>query len=213
MTQAQADYRNKMLALAREWRESGASARVFAQEHGVTTWTLYYWRQRVVGARRQLLLPVSDNYFCRRRVSKGVSATTGGTRLLSSAGWWPYLIRFTAAAVSTRPAVPAAKADRSAGASCPPVPQREPDLAVAGPVQPFLRERRPRCTQTQPLHLIAQAVGVGERRPIRGLPETRARGTALMRTILPQPAGVRTGSQRELGVVLQAENVAKFSRQ
>jgi superfamily II DNA or RNA helicase len=43
-------------------------------------------------ARRQLLLPVSDNYFCRRRVSKGVSATTGGTRLLSSAGWWPCLI-------------------------------------------------------------------------------------------------------------------------
>jgi hypothetical protein len=29
------------------------------------------------GARRQLLLPVSDNYFCRRRGSKGVSPTTG----------------------------------------------------------------------------------------------------------------------------------------
>ena len=26
--------------------------------------------------RRQLLPPVSDNYFCRRRVSKGVSPTT-----------------------------------------------------------------------------------------------------------------------------------------
>ena len=48
MTQAQADHRNKMLALAREWRESGAPARLFAQEHGVTTWTLYYWRQRAI---------------------------------------------------------------------------------------------------------------------------------------------------------------------
>ena len=27
-------------------------------------------------ARRQLLLPVSDNYFCRRRVGKGVTPTT-----------------------------------------------------------------------------------------------------------------------------------------
>jgi hypothetical protein len=41
------------------------------------------------GARRQLLLPVADNYFCRRRISKGVSPTTGRTRLLSSAGGWP----------------------------------------------------------------------------------------------------------------------------
>jgi transposase-like protein len=48
MTPAQSDHRNKMLTLAREWRESGAPARLFAQEHGVTTWTLYYWRQRVI---------------------------------------------------------------------------------------------------------------------------------------------------------------------
>jgi hypothetical protein len=41
-----------MLTLAREWRESGTPARVFAQEHGVTTWTLYYWRQRVVRQER-----------------------------------------------------------------------------------------------------------------------------------------------------------------
>jgi hypothetical protein len=47
MTQAQEDHRNKMLELARQWRGSGASARAFAQEHGITTWTLYYWRQRV----------------------------------------------------------------------------------------------------------------------------------------------------------------------
>jgi transposase-like protein len=47
MTEAQTDHRNKMLALARAWQESGAPARLFAQEHGVTTWALYYWRQRV----------------------------------------------------------------------------------------------------------------------------------------------------------------------
>ena len=45
--------------------------------------------RQVGDARRQLLLPVSDNYFCRRRVSKGVSPTTWRTRLLSSAGRWP----------------------------------------------------------------------------------------------------------------------------
>src|SRR5713101_352648 len=33
-------------------------------------------RYATLDARRQLLLPVSDNYFCRRRVSKGVSPTT-----------------------------------------------------------------------------------------------------------------------------------------
>jgi hypothetical protein len=48
MTQAQEDHRSKMLELAHQWRESGASARMFAQEHGITTWTPYYWRQRVV---------------------------------------------------------------------------------------------------------------------------------------------------------------------
>jgi transposase-like protein len=47
---------------------SGASARAFAQEHGITTWTLYDWRQRVVrdersarrrrGPRRVRLAPV-----------------------------------------------------------------------------------------------------------------------------------------------------------
>ena len=29
-----------------------------------------------MGARRQLLLPLNDNYFCRRRVSKGVPLAT-----------------------------------------------------------------------------------------------------------------------------------------
>src|ERR1044071_7412574 len=39
-----------MLDLARRWRESGVKARPFAQEHGVTAWTLYYWRRRLDGA-------------------------------------------------------------------------------------------------------------------------------------------------------------------
>jgi hypothetical protein len=55
--QAQDDRRHTMLELARQWRDSGAPARVFAQEHGVTTWTLYYWgkhlaRQDRPGRRR-----------------------------------------------------------------------------------------------------------------------------------------------------------------
>jgi hypothetical protein len=54
MTQAQEDHRNKMLELARQWRGSGTSARAFAQEHGITTWTLYYWRQRVVRDERSV---------------------------------------------------------------------------------------------------------------------------------------------------------------
>jgi transposase-like protein len=45
--QAQEDRRGTMLDLARRWRESGATARAFAQEHGVTAWTLYYWRKRL----------------------------------------------------------------------------------------------------------------------------------------------------------------------
>lgn len=41
-----------MLELARRWRDSGAKARVFAQEHGVTTWTLYYWRKQLMNLDR-----------------------------------------------------------------------------------------------------------------------------------------------------------------
>ena len=41
------DRRDKMLDLARRWRESGLKARAFAQEQGVTPWVLYYWRQRL----------------------------------------------------------------------------------------------------------------------------------------------------------------------
>ena len=46
------DRRNKMLELARRWRDSGVKARVFAQEQGVTPWTLYYWRQRLASQDR-----------------------------------------------------------------------------------------------------------------------------------------------------------------
>lgn len=45
--EAQEDRRTAMLDLARRWRESGVKARVFAQEHGITAWTLYYWRKRL----------------------------------------------------------------------------------------------------------------------------------------------------------------------
>jgi hypothetical protein len=46
-----------MLALARAWQDSGAPARRFAQEHGVTTWALYYWRQRVSRQARTVRRP------------------------------------------------------------------------------------------------------------------------------------------------------------
>lgn len=39
--------RDKLLDLARRWRESGKSARVFAQEQSTTPWVLYYWRQQL----------------------------------------------------------------------------------------------------------------------------------------------------------------------
>ena len=44
---ALANRRHQMLELARRWQESGASARVFAQERGVSPWMLYYWRERL----------------------------------------------------------------------------------------------------------------------------------------------------------------------
>jgi transposase-like protein len=45
--QAQEDRREQRLELARQWRHSGMKALAFAQEHGVTPWTLYYWRERL----------------------------------------------------------------------------------------------------------------------------------------------------------------------
>jgi hypothetical protein len=50
--QAQDDRRTQMLDLARRWQASGTKARAFAQEHGVTPWVLYYWRQRLAREER-----------------------------------------------------------------------------------------------------------------------------------------------------------------
>jgi transposase-like protein len=49
--------RTAMFDLVRRWRESGAAARAFAQEHGVTPWTLYYWRQRLATEERPARQP------------------------------------------------------------------------------------------------------------------------------------------------------------
>jgi hypothetical protein len=45
--QAQETRRSAMLDLARQWRASGQKARMFAGEHGITPWTLYYWAKRL----------------------------------------------------------------------------------------------------------------------------------------------------------------------
>jgi len=50
--QAQEDRRSTMLDLARQWRASGQKARMFATEHGITPWTLYYWAKRLVREER-----------------------------------------------------------------------------------------------------------------------------------------------------------------
>jgi transposase len=44
--------RTAMFDLVRRWRESGTTARAFAQEHGVTAWTLYYWRDQLATQER-----------------------------------------------------------------------------------------------------------------------------------------------------------------
>jgi hypothetical protein len=62
--QAQEDRRTAMLDLARRWRDSGTRARQFAQEHGITPWTLYYWRKRLAREDRPAR--------CRRRPSPRV---------------------------------------------------------------------------------------------------------------------------------------------
>jgi hypothetical protein len=63
--QAQEDRRSAMLDLARRWRDSGTGARLFAQEHGITPWTLYYWRKQVV----QLERPTRRRRRSRREVT------------------------------------------------------------------------------------------------------------------------------------------------
>src|SRR5947208_2649195 len=81
--QAQEDRRSAMLDLARRWRESGAKARVFAQEHGITAWTLYYWRQRLAQeerpARRRRRSPRRVWVLC-TRLGRGTVAWPGADR-------------------------------------------------------------------------------------------------------------------------------------
>jgi hypothetical protein len=50
--QAPEDRRQQRLELVRQWRESGMTARAFAEGHGVTPWTLYYWRERLTKVER-----------------------------------------------------------------------------------------------------------------------------------------------------------------
>ncbi len=52
VVQAQEDRRSTMLDLARQWRSSGKKARMFAAEHGITPWTLYYRAKRLAQQER-----------------------------------------------------------------------------------------------------------------------------------------------------------------
>ena len=71
-------------------------------------------------ARRQLLLPVSDNYFCRRRVSKGVSPTT-----------WRHSVVVVGRSVAVKDVSAGAPAGAEAPAEIPGMPAREsPDRFV-----------------------------------------------------------------------------------
>lgn len=45
--------RHARVRLVAQWRESGKSAREFAHDHGVTAWTLYYWRERLAALGQQ----------------------------------------------------------------------------------------------------------------------------------------------------------------
>ena len=49
---ASEERRTAMFDLVRRWQESGTAAHAFAQEHGVTAWTLYYWRERLMKQER-----------------------------------------------------------------------------------------------------------------------------------------------------------------
>jgi hypothetical protein len=63
--QAPADRRQQMLALVREWRQSGLIGREFAASHGVTLWTLQYWREQL---RKEEGRPAPPVRLRRRRV-------------------------------------------------------------------------------------------------------------------------------------------------
>ena len=68
--------RTAMLDLVRRWQESGLKARAFAQEHGVTPWTLYYWRERLATPAR------SARTRRRTRVRPAKKATLVPVRIL-----------------------------------------------------------------------------------------------------------------------------------
>jgi len=72
---AQEDRRSTMLDLARQWRASGQKARMFAGEHGITPWTLYYWAKRLAREERPIR---------RRRRSRRV--TLAPVHVLATAG-------------------------------------------------------------------------------------------------------------------------------
>jgi transposase-like protein len=90
---AQDDRRHERLELARQWRDSGASARAFATEHGVTAWTLYYWRQRLASqdqprrrSRGVKLAPVHVVTVAKDEASDVEILLAGGDRVRVAAG-------------------------------------------------------------------------------------------------------------------------------
>ena len=86
--QAQEDRRQQMLELARQWRDGGMSARAFAEGHGVTPWTLYYWRERLtkrlrMNFNRLALYPGDRHGFGLRLLRyESLQATRGFIRLI-----------------------------------------------------------------------------------------------------------------------------------
>jgi hypothetical protein len=98
------DRRNQMLDLARQWRVSGVKARAFAQEHGITPWTLYYWRERLADqerptrrrkpGRRVTLAPVHVVASAARDESGALEIVlAGGDRVRVSEGVSPEALR------------------------------------------------------------------------------------------------------------------------
>lgn len=76
------DRRNHMLDLARRWLDSGVKARVFAEEHGVTPWTLYYWRERLPREERPMRRREKRSRrvnLARVHVVPGAASDGGGT--------------------------------------------------------------------------------------------------------------------------------------
>ena len=98
--QGQDDRRHQRLDLARRWQASGTKARAFAQEHGVTPWVLYYWRQRLAGddrpveRRRRRSRPVKlAPVHVVTDADRGIEITlVSGDRVRLSAGVSPDLV-------------------------------------------------------------------------------------------------------------------------